>query len=278
MVQMKAASNMGASVNTLMSSKRSQVDSLASSYPSVPEITLLRFALAFPEMAEAKSALDASVAWRQGAGRSIVDSAAKAVAEATAGGGWDNEVVRAAAPSAVAINKYITPQNILTLSSGEGDLVYIIRASSIKDNELMSGVSVEQLSDFFAFVKEVHSLVANERSVRTGRMCEVIFANDISGVRKPPDPRFSKALTESSKQYEQLYPALAGPTMILNLPFVLQAFIGFFKPLFPKTVQERLLFVRAPFLKSLSELTPLTTDSRSRERFLDEVKQLLARR
>ena len=32
-----------------------------------------------------------------------------------------------------------------------------------------------------------------------------------------------KALTASSKSFEKLYPGLAGPTMILNLPFILQA-------------------------------------------------------
>lgn len=87
-------------------------------------------------------------------------------------------------------------------------------------------------------------------------MCSVIFANDISGVRKAPDSRFSKALTSSSDQYESLYPSLAGPTMIPNLPLILQAFVGLLKPLFPKSVQERLVFKRAPVLASLRELTP----------------------
>merc|ERR1711871_991620 len=106
--------------------------------------------------------------------------------------------------------------------------------------------------------------------LRSGRLGNVIFANDISGTRKPPDSRFSKGLTASSKQYEKLYPSLAGPTMILNLPFILQAFVGLLKPLFPKTVQERLKFKKAPFLKSLSELTPLSANAGSRDSFLRE--------
>ena len=80
----------------------------------------------------------------------------------------------------------------------------------------MDNASVEQVCDFFMYAKEVHNIVANQRSATTGRMCSVIFANDISGVRKAPDKRFSKALTSSSDQYESLYPSLAGPTMILN--------------------------------------------------------------
>merc|ERR1711988_467894 len=109
-----------------------------------------------------------------------------------------------------------------------------------------------------------------------GRLCNVVFANDITGTRKAPDPLFGKALTASSKSYEKLYPSLAGPTLILNLPLILQAFVGLFKPLFPKSVQERLKFERAPFLAKLGELTPLTTDSSKRNTFLAEVKQLLA--
>ena len=64
--------------------------------------------------------------------------------------------------------------------------------------------------------------------------------------------------------------------MILNLPFILQAFVGLFKPLFPKSVQARLKFVPAPYLSKLGELTPLTTDPSARKAFLEEVDRLLA--
>ena len=128
--------------------------------------------------------------------------------------------------------------------------------------------------------------------------------------RRPhPAGRCLAGLTASSKSYEKLYPSLAGPTLILNLPFILQAdtdsslphtlthtrarstylaqpcpasreplhsecrrgaalacrgdadvhlmtcpalflalpqaFVGLFKPLFPKVVQARLKFERA---------------------------------
>lgn len=190
------------SVKTLLASKRSTVDALASVAPDASELTRLRFALAFPSQAAATKALRATVAWRGGAGKGIVEAADKAVREAMAGGSWDNEPVRLAAPHAATINRFITPKNILTLSTADGDLVYIIRASLINDNALMSKVSVKQLSEFFAYVKEVHSIVANARSERSGRLCEVIFANDISGIRVPPNSKFSKALTSSSEQYE----------------------------------------------------------------------------
>merc|ERR1711990_904075 len=114
---------------------------------------------------------------------------------------------------------------------------------------------------------EVHSLCVNARSERTWGLCSVTFANDITGTRKAPDPQFSKGLQASSKSYEKLYPSLAGPTLILNLPMILQAFVGLFKPLFPKSVQARLKFERAPFLSKMGELTPLTTDAKARNAF-----------
>jgi len=274
-MQTATATKSSTEVQSLLDANRALVDSLGSIAPELPELTRLRFALAFPAQAEAQSAVRETIAWRAGAGRSIVESAAEALAKATAGGGWDNEAVRAAAPHAAAINQFITPENIMTISSNAGDLVYVIRASLIDDKELMDKVSVNQLTDFLLYVKEVHSLVVNARSERSGRLCNVVFANDISGTRKAPDARFSKALTESSKSYEKLYPSLAGPTMILNLPFVLQAFVGLFKPLFPKTVRARLKFESAPVLAKLKTLTPLTTDASSRTSFLAEVDKLL---
>ena len=188
------------------------------------DITFLRFAMAFETQREAMEAYKAAYKYRtNGRGKQIVEAAREAYDTACIGGGWDNTIVRDAAPHAKQINRYITPSNIMTTSSGAGDLVYVIRASAINDKQMMDRISVTQLSEFFMYVKEIHNLVANQRTRSTGRFTEVIFANDITGVRKPPDKRFSQALSESSSQYEQLYPSLAGPTLILNLPFILQA-------------------------------------------------------
>ena len=52
--------------------------------------------------------------------------------------------------------------------------------------------------DFFLYAKEIHSLVANARSKQSGRLCNVIFANDITGTRKPPDALFGAAAWSKS--------------------------------------------------------------------------------
>ena len=48
--------------------------------------------------------------WRAGEGKALVAAAEEAVAKATAGGGWDNDVVRDAAPHGALINDYIAPK------------------------------------------------------------------------------------------------------------------------------------------------------------------------
>ncbi len=269
----------GAKTEGMLMNNRFVVDSLRKIVPDdmeMGDVDLLRFALAYPDdRVGAEKALKNAIEWRKTTGKKIVDAAKDAVAKATADGGWENEVVRASAPHADVINDFITPRAVITTSTEDGDLVYVIRASQIDDKELMNKASVEQVCDFFMYAKEVHNIVANKRSATTGRLCSVLFANDISGVRKAPDKRFSQALTSSSDQYESLYPSLAGPTMILNLPLILQAFVGLLKPLFPKSVQERLVFKRAPVLASLKELTPLGTDPLIKTKFVREVVSLL---
>jgi len=258
-----------------MSTNKAKMDDLAKVAPDTSDMTRLRFALGFDDMTEATNALRESEAWRSGPGKDIVSAAQSAYKAATEEDGkWNNDAVRDAAPHASIINQFITPKNILTVPTESGDLLYVIRASVIDDKALMNTVSIQQMVDFFAYVKEIHSIVADQRSLATGRLCSVALVNDIKGTRQPPDAQFSKALTSSSKQYENLYPTLAGPTLITNLPLILQAFASLLKPFFPKTVQERLKFIRAPELANLSDLTPLSADPKIREAFVNEIREL----
>lgn len=262
-------------VDDLIQANSAAIKELSAIAPDFDDVNLLRFALGFDTKREAADALKETIAYRAGRGKAVVEAAQQAYKDATAAGGWNNDVVRDNAPHASMINKFITENNIISVSTNEGDLVYIIRASLIDDKTLMNTVSVKQMGEFFMYVKEIHNLVANARTLQQGRLSQVIFANDIIGVRKPPDAKFSKALTESSNQYAKYYPSLAGPTLITNLPFILQAFVGLFKPLFPKAVQERLKFVKAPVLGKQKELTPIARDPATKKAFLDEIEKLL---
>ena len=254
----------------LLEANRALIDKLD---PSVSEITRLRIAMAFPDEAEAVAALEERTAWRAGDGASIVKAASDAVAAATAGGGWDNSPIRDAAPHANAVNAYITPSQIATLSMPEGDLLFCIRAAAIDDAGLMSSVTVEQLTDFFLFTKEIHEQVADARSAASGRLCRVVLANDLGGLNLAGDASFRSALSASSKAAARLYPSLAGPTLLLNLPFLLQALVSLFKPLFPKSVLERLKFEQSSTVPE--DLASLLTDAPTRDAFTAELTTII---
>lgn len=176
----------------------------------------------------------------------------------------------------------MTPSQFLTISTqdtqgsadtDDNDLVYIIRAAGIKDQELMAKATVEQVVEFFLYAKEVNFQVADRRTRQSGRLVTVITANDLNGIDIFGDATFRKVLSESSKKAVELYPMLAGPTLLLNLPRLLGAVIKLFKPLFPKSVQEKLKFEQGP-LKDLKDLRDLSKPA-EKEKFLDEIQKLL---
>ena len=266
------ASVHGLQLASLLDANRATVNALN---PDVSELTRLRFAMAFPDDAAAASAaLEEQLAWRAGEGASIVSAAASAVKAATADGGWNNQPVNDAAPHAALVNQYITTNQIVTLSTAEGDLVFCIRAAALDDASLMSAVTVEQLTDFFLYTKEIHSLVADARTERSGRLCRVLLANDLGGLNLAGDASFRSALSASSMAATRLYPSLAGPTLLLNLPFLLQTLVSLFKPLFPPAVLERLKFAKAEKLGLVADLATLTTDAGARDAVLGELEEI----
>mmetsp|Transcript_55107 Transcript_55107/g.133897 ORF Transcript_55107/g.133897 Transcript_55107/m.133897 type:complete len:336 (-) Transcript_55107:1320-2327(-) len=229
--------------------------------------------------------------WREGQGKPICDAAVEAVQKATSSGGigdasandgagggkpkWDNEPVRDGAPNASKIKPFLTPTTTLTTASSQGDLIYCIRAGLIDDTALMSSLdSVDELVDFFLYCREVNALVANDRSVSADHLLSIITVNDLDGVKLiGGDATFRQALSAASKQANDLYPALAGPSLILNLPRLVSALVKLFTPLFPPEVQKRLKFERGP-LRDVEELVDVTYGGKDRQKFLKDIDEL----
>eukprot|EP00929_Paragymnodinium_shiwhaense_P006656 TRINITY_DN11052_c0_g1_i1.p1 TRINITY_DN11052_c0_g1~~TRINITY_DN11052_c0_g1_i1.p1 ORF type:complete len:386 (-),score=68.81 TRINITY_DN11052_c0_g1_i1:124-1221(-) len=235
---------------------------------------LLRFAI------EHKGDVDAAVKnvgqvnlWRRRAGKPIIEAAAGAVAKAMEGGKWDNSHVLAAAPHSAAISKFITGSQIVIVTMPNGDLCSCIRASAIDDKSLMDNVTVEQMTDFFLYCREVNFLVAEQRTRSSGMLCRLIAANDLTGVSKLPDSRFQKSLTESSAQATQLYPGFAGPTAILNIPTLARFLLTFLAPLFPGSVQQRLKFAKSS-MSYIDDLTDICKDP-CKSRFTTDLTAVL---
>lgn len=272
----------GSAVSTLLKendSKISKLKDIASQYPGAPsdDIFYLRYALSSKEDDELETQLKETLSWRNNEGQDICIAAASAVEAAMSGGKWDNEVVRDSAPNAASVNKYITPTQCLTTPVNSGDLCYCIRAGKIDDNALMNEVSLEQMTDFFLYCKEVNALVANMRSEQTDKLVTVLTANDLSGVKLVGGSAdFRKALSAASTKANDLYPNLSGPTFLLNLPRLLSALVKIFTPLFPDEVRKRLKFEQGP-LKDVQDLTEISPsgDASARALFLKQIDALM---
>ena len=219
--------------------------------------------------------LKKTIAWRQGEGKAMCDAATAAYEAATADGGWNNVPIRDAAPSAGVINDYITESTGFTTSSSKGDYLYCIRAGKIDDNALMARISVEDLVSFFLYSKEIIALAANDRSLKSDRLAYVLTVNDLSGLKLiGGDSSFRSALGDSSKQANELYPALGGPTLLLNLPRLVSALVKLFTPLFPEKVRERIKFEQGP-LKNVQDLVDLAPGGKDRDAFLKEIDDIV---
>jgi hypothetical protein len=247
------------------------------------DVFFLRFCLTeYPNAAFADG-----MEWRNSPqGQRICQAAAAAIPEATtmitkddAGKtNWNNEPILAAAPHSEIISKYITPANCITTTSSTGDLVYCIRAGAIDDNGLMDAVSIDQMVDFFLYVKEVNAIVADLRSFETDQLLSIVTCNDLSGVKLlGGSADFRKALSQSSAIASTVYPpTYAGPTLLLNLPTLLSALVKLFTPLFPDSVKQRLKFQQGP-LKNVQTLVDVASSSTvpARSEFVQQLDDIL---
>jgi hypothetical protein len=226
-----------------------------------------------------------SLKWRSSVqGQRICTAARTAVAQAilstASNQGWSkNENVFALAPSASIIGQYITPRNCITTTTDQGDLVYCIRAGAIQDVELFKVVTIPEMIDFFLYVKEVHALVCDIRSIHCDQLLHTITCNDLSNVKLiGGSSDFRKALSQSSTIASTvIYPSTyTGPTLLCNLPMLLSALIQLFTPLFPDKVKERLKFVQGP-LSSVTNLQDVATASSAnpRNEFLQQLQDIV---
>lgn len=261
------------SVDTL----KKAAQSISSADAPEDDIFYLRYCLEFEDEGDRLSKLESNMQWRITEGKKICDAARSAIEKATEEG-WSNDPVREMAPHASNVNKYITPSQSITTVTSKGDLVYCIRAGKIDDVSLMSEVSVEEMTEFFLYCKEVLSQVANSRSVQTDRLVKIVTANDLTGVKIiGGDATFRKALGNASTKASDLYPALSGPTLLLNLPRLLGALVKLFTPLFPEKVRQKLKFERGP-LKDISDLAIVGSsngDAPERKTLLADLENLI---
>ena len=244
------------------------------------DVFYLRYALetSYETDEERIDALKSNIQWRLNDGKDIVTNAYHAIQAASNGedSKWNNGPVQDAAPHADRINKYLTSVQCITTSHpSSNDLIYCVRAGKIDDKALMSSVTVDEMFDFFMYVKEVNAAVADMRSIETDSLIKIVTCNDLIGVKLVGGSSdFRSALSLSSKKATELYPSLSGRTLLLNLPALLGALVKLFTPLFPAAVMERIRFERGP-LKNVDDLKQIVESGAARDEFVEQMNELV---
>jgi hypothetical protein len=284
------------SVQALLSSNREQIQSLKNVAKSIitddddddasvalptNDVFYLRYLLetSYENDEERIEALKRNLEWRKSDGKQIVMSAHDAIKAARSDENskkWNNKPVEQAAPHSDRIGKYLTSVQCITTSlPSSNDLVYIVRAGKIDDKALMSSVSVDEMIEFFLYVKEVNAAIADIRSVETDSLIKVITCNDLSGVKLVGGSSdFRSALSLSSKKAVELYPALSGRSLLLNLPSLLGALVKIFTPLFPDAVRKRIRFEKCEPLKNVDNLMQVVESGAMRDEFIEQIDML----
>ena len=106
----------------------------------------------------------------------------------------------------------------------------------------MADADADALSSFFLYAKAVNERVVAALTARTGELATVVTVNDLQGVDLFGDASFRNALSAASKRGDAIFPGLAGPTVLLNLPRLLGTLVKLFTPLFPPAVRKKLKF------------------------------------
>ncbi|KAL7498048.1 hypothetical protein ACHAWT_007492 [Skeletonema menzelii] len=277
------------SVQALLSANQDKIASLKTVAQSISsdaavtptnDVFYLRYALesSYADDDERTEALKSNIQWRLTDGKDIVTNAHQALQAAITAENseWDNQPVQQAAPHGDRIFKYLTSVQCITTSHPtSSDLIYCVRAGKIDDKALMSSVSVDEMVDFFLYVKEVNAAVADIRSLQTDSLIKIVTCNDMMGLKLVGGSSdFRSALSVSSKKATELYPSLSGRTLLLNLPKLLSGIVKLFTPLFPKVVMERIRFERGP-LKDVEDLVQIAKSGAARDEFIKQMDELV---
>lgn len=265
-------------LDELLASYSDDIQKLRVLDKSLDDVALLRYC--FIESEEERLELfQENMKWRQCEGKVLWETAQTAVKQATAKkGSWNNDAVLSRAPHSEAISEFLTPDNVITTTSSKGDLVYCIRAAAIDDVGLMKKLSVEQVTDFLIYVKLVNGFVANLRSRQSNQLIRVVTANDLKGVKiLGGSSEFRSALSSSGTVVNRVLPGTAGPTLLMNLPTLMNGLTKVFAPLMPPSVSARIIFCKGPLI-GVSSLRELVDSPIKLATFRKEIDKVLSKK
>ena len=167
----------------------------------------------------------------------------------------------------------------------EDGLMRALEAQSSPDDHAMNCVDVEEAVDTlamrrlqhsFLYSKAVNARVCALLSLKTGVLVTVVTVNDLKDVSLRSTKlagQFRAALGGAARRGDRLFPTLAGPTVIANLPKAIQLLVGLVANLFPVSVRRFLTFAR---IDSLDDgLRRLLVEPDASVAFLDDVDEVI---
>ena len=218
-------------IDTLLAQKRSEIADLRArlgpSLPDKPEyddVFLLRYCLTWEKkggLAEAERAVRATVQFRT--------QNAQVLAEIRRTGVTPNE------------ENFLKFQTTGYAGSLAGiEPLYIVRTVLCNLKGLMTSMKEKDVADFLLFSKEVAHAQCDQMTRKTRQLVKMITVIDMQGFSMfGGDPRFYKALGDSSKRSADLYPQLLGKTVLINTPSFLRVIWSTFSLFMPKSALEK---------------------------------------
>lgn len=266
------------------------------------------------DLADAESTLRESLAWRRGVGRPVLEKAQEAVdlasngtADATAPttarltGRWANAPVQQLSPHVFAIGEFLTDEQLTYVLDGQrARLVCCIQGAKIDEDGLMTALEAvtspddyalncvdivegetlaqRRLQHSFLYSKAINARACAMLSLKTGAFFTVATANDLKGVDFRGSKlagQFRAALVAGARRADDLFPSIAGPTIVCNLTPVLRLPLRLFANLLPVSVRRFLAFARVEALDG--GLRRVLAERDVSRALLDDIEEVIER-
>ena len=146
-------------------------------------------------------------------------------------------------PNASTFLRFQTVGDIGTTFAGW--TTFVVRTAHSDLTSLMNAMSVQEVSDYLTFSKELQWRDCDKRTRETGMLVKNISVIDMQAFSLfGADRRFFAALGDSSKKSAIVYPQLLGATICVNAPSFIQLIIKAFSPFMPQSALDKQRFCK----------------------------------
>ena len=146
-------------------------------------------------------------------------------------------------PNAATFLRFQTVGDIGATFSGW--TTFVVRTAHSDLTSLMNAMSVQEVSEYLTFSKELQWRDCDKKTRETGMLVKNISVIDMQGFSLfGADRRFFAALGDSSKKSAIVYPQLLGATICVNAPSFIQLIIKAFSPFMPQSALDKQRFCK----------------------------------